>query len=165
MHEIPAGAPATLMEAFAHISQLDSPSVEDLKLMVMLEAAGPALYEGLAAGTDREDIIAILRHNGREELAHAHRVSKAIGVLTGTDYPVPAPEENPYLTGPAPDPEPLTIEKLEGLAEAERSGDDLYARWAANCPNSEVAEIFRQNGREELQHGGRLMEAVKLMAA
>lgn len=163
MHEIPEGAPATIMEAFAHIAQLDSPSVDDLKVMVMIEAAGLDLYRNMADGTDREDVRAILLHNGREELAHAHRVSKALGKITGTEYPVPAPEENPYLAGPQPEPKPLTAEALHSLAEAEFSGEDLYERWAANCSNAEAAALFRQNGKEETEHGGRLKQAAELL--
>ena len=165
MHEIPEGAPATLMDAFAHMAQLDRPSVSDLKVMVMIEAAGLDLYRNMAEGTDREDVREILLHNGREELAHAHRVSKALGKITGTDYPVPAPEENPYLAGPQPEPKPLTADALHALAEAEFSGDELYERWAANCDNEEAAALFRLNGKEELQHGGRLTQAAELLGA
>ena len=37
---IPAGAPATIGEAFAHINAVTAPSIDDLKVMVLLEAAG-----------------------------------------------------------------------------------------------------------------------------
>ena len=36
--EIPAGVPATLGEAFAHINAVDAPSIDELKVMVLLEA-------------------------------------------------------------------------------------------------------------------------------
>jgi rubrerythrin len=165
MHELPAGAPSTMTEAFQHIAVLDNPSVGDLKVMVMLEAAGLRLYQDLAAGTDRKDVHALLLHNGREELAHAHRVAKAIGKLTGTDYPVPEPEENPYLAGPQPQTKPVTVEVLQTLAQAEFNGKNLYERWAANCGNAEAAALFRLNGREEAEHGARLQQAAELLAA
>ncbi len=165
MHEIPAGAPATLNEAFKHIAALDNPSVEDLKVMVLLEAAGLQLYQDMAAGADRDDIHAILLHNGREELAHAHRVAKAIGKITGVDYPVPAPEENPYLAGAPMEPRPITAEVLQALAQSEFNGEGLYERWASNCPNAEAAALFRLNGREESEHGARLQEAAALLGA
>ena len=165
MHDIPAGAPATMNEAFKHIAGLDDPSVEDLKVMVLLEAAGLKLYQNLAAGADREDVVALLLHNGREELAHAHRVAKAIGKLTGADYPVPAPEENPYLAGPQPAPKPVTVELLRSLAQGEYGGETLYERWASHCPNVEAAALFRLNGREETQHGARLEQAADLLSA
>lgn len=165
MQDLPEGAPDTLMDAFQHIATLDDPSIDDLKVMVMIEAAGLKLYEDLAAGTDRTDVHAILLRNGREELAHAHRVSKVIGKITGTNYPVPAPEENPYLAGPQPDPKPLTPDVLLALAQAEFNGENLYERWASNCSNAEAAALLRLNGREELQHGSRLQEAAELLAA
>ena len=56
------------------------------------------MVQGLAAGVERQDVVAILLHNGREELAHAHRMAKAVGKLTGSAYPVPAPERR----GPQP---------------------------------------------------------------
>lgn len=164
MHQIPAGSPATLGEAFKHINGLTNPSVDDLKVMVMLEAAGLQLYQGLAAGTDRADIHALLLHNGREELAHAHRVSKAIGKLSGADYPVPAPEENPYLAGPPPATRPLTPAILQSLAQGEFNGENLYERWASACSDAEAAALFRQNGREEVEHGMRLQQAAALLA-
>ena len=106
-----------MMEAFQHIAKLNKPSVDDLKIMVLLEAAGLRLYQDLAAGIDRKDVRALLLHNGREELAHAHRVAKAIGKLTGIDYPVPEPEDNPYLTGCQPQSKPVTVEALKALAQ------------------------------------------------
>jgi rubrerythrin len=163
MHELPAGAPDTMMEAFQYIAALDNPSVTDLKVMVMLEAAGLRLYRDLAAGTDHKDVHALLLHNGREELAHAHRVAKAIGKLTGTEYPVPEPEENPYLAGPQPAPKPVTVEILQALAQAEFNGENLYERWAANCENAQAAALFRLNGREEAEHGARLQQAAGLL--
>ena len=164
MYELPQGAPTTLMGAFEHIAKLDSPTIDDLKVMVMIEAAGLKLYEDLAAGTDRDDVHAILLHNGREELAHAHRVSKVIGKLTGSPFPVPAPEENPYLAGPQSDPKTVTRDMLLSLAQAESDGDQLYERWASNCDNAEAAALLRQNGREELEHGERLTRAAELLA-
>lgn len=106
-----------------------------------------------------------LLHNGREELAHAHRVAKAIGKLTGTDYAVPEPEENPYRAEPQPHPKPLTVDNLQALAEAEFNGKNLYERWAVNCKNAQAAALFRLNGREETEHGARLQQAAELLIA
>src|SRR5579862_1519472 len=100
--EIPTGAPATLSEAFAHIATLDKPGIDELKVMVLLEAAGQELYRSMATGTDHAGVVAILEHNGREELAHGHRVAKAIRALSGEDYLPPAAADNPYLAGPLP---------------------------------------------------------------
>ena len=42
---LPAGAPPSMGEAFAHINSLTSPTVDDLKVMVLIEAAGLLLNE------------------------------------------------------------------------------------------------------------------------
>lgn len=164
MRELPEGAPNTLFEAFAHIAQLDKPSVDDLKVMVLIEAAGQELYEDMAAGVDNEEVRALFRRSGREELAHAHRVSKAIGEITGAEYTVPEASENPYLATPIP-PKQVTREMVSGLIEAEYGGEDLYERWASNCDNEKAAALFRQNGKEESQHGDRLKTVLDLLPA
>lgn len=160
---IPAGAPATINEAFAHIAGLDKPSVDELKVMVLLEAAGLELYRNMAAGTDHAGVIALLDHNGREELAHGHRVAKAIRAISGEEFPPPAAADNPYLASRLPS-APLTVEGLHGLARAEVAGEALYLKWAANIDNAEAASLFRQNGKEEAEHGDRLIEAAALLA-
>ena len=121
---LPKGAPSTLGAAFAHINSLTSPSVDDLKIMVLLEAAGLALYENLASGTDNGDVAGLLMHNGREELAHAHRVAKAILAISGEEFPPPQPEDNPYLAVALPE-MPVTAESLKGLARGECGGEAL----------------------------------------
>ncbi len=164
MQALPDGAPATLGEAFAIINSATHPTLDVLKLMVFAEAAGRTLYEGLADQVSNPAVQALLRHNGREELAHAHRVSRAIGKLTGTDYPVPAPDENPYLATPAST-RAVTSEMLAALATAEFNGDALYETWAQNSANADVAVLLRQNGREETEHGQRLQQAAELLKA
>jgi Mn-containing catalase len=161
---LPAGAPATLGEAFAHINGLTAPNVTDLKVMVLIEAAGLSLYEQISRGTDHAGVIDLLAHNGREELAHAHRVSKAIKAISGEDFPPPAPADNPYLQGEAPPISALTAAALTKLADAEFGGDALYATWADASENAEAAALFRQNGKEESDHGNRLLAAAALLA-
>ena len=163
MHKIPDGVPTTLFEAFAHISAIKTPSVDDFKVLVMLEAAGKDLYDGLASGIANDDVRALLARNGREELAHAHRVSRVIGKLTGTDYPVPDSSENPFLTAAPPPKAHVDKATLLGLAETEFGGQDFYEGWASNCTNEEAAALLRQNGREEAQHGARLQDAAGLL--
>jgi rubrerythrin len=161
MHTLPPNAPNNLYEAFAYIGSVTKPTIDDLKLMVILEAAGKVMYDDLAAGADPQ-VRALLIDSGDDELAHARRLSKAIGKLTGTDYPVPEPTENPYLTGwVKPD---LTADLLNSLAQAEFGGEALYEHWAENCDNSEVRQLFRQNGREETSHGHRLKGVSELLA-
>ncbi len=162
--QLPPGAPATIGEAFAHINALTTPTVDDLKVMVLLEAAGLDLYRGMASGTDNAEVAVLLEHNGREEMAHAHRVSKAIRAISGEDFAPPETADNPYLGGPIPAP-PVTADVLRGLAQGEFGGDKLYEVWAANCDNEEAARLFRLNGKEEADHGNRLLEAVALLEA
>lgn len=161
---VPPGAPTSIGEAFAHINAVAAPTVDDLKVMVLLEAAGLDMYRGMLPGTDNAEVAALLEHNGREELAHAHRVAKAIRAISGEDFPPPAPEDNPYLAGPIPS-APITAEALKGLAQGEFAGEGLYERWAANCDNAEAARLFRLNGGEERDHGARLLEAAALLTS
>jgi hypothetical protein len=164
MQELPSGAPATLGEAFGLINATTHPGIDVLKVMVLVEAAGKRLYEDLADQVADPAVKALLCHNGREELAHAHRVARAIGALTGSDYPVPAPDANPYLASPAPA-RPVTAAMLNQLAAAEFGGEALYEHWAANIGNPEAAALFRQNGIEESEHGARLQQAAALLGA
>ena len=159
---LPAGAPSSMGEAFAHINSLSSPTVDDLKVMVLLEAAGLDLYRGISAGSDNPAVVALLEHNGREELAHSHRVSKAIMAISGEAYPPPEASDNPYLGGEMMV-VPLTAEGLRGLAQSEYAGEVLYENWASNSGNEEAARLFRLNGKEEAEHAGRLLEAAALL--
>ncbi len=162
MQPLPEGAPDNIGEAFAKISASAAPSITDLQIMVLIEAAAKPGYGAMAAEATHPEIKALMLANGREELAHAHRVARAIGILTGgAPYPVPAPEDNPYLTRPFPR-APISKAMLEGLAQSEFGGDGLYQKWAQSCPNPQVAELFRQNGREETRHGERMKRAVAL---
>jgi rubrerythrin len=161
---LPAGAPTDLGAAFAHINSVNAPTVDDLKVMVLLEAAGLELYRGMAAGAPSAKVAALLEHNGREELAHAHRVANAILAISGESFPPPAPADNPYLGAALPQ-TPVTAEALRRLAQGEFAGEQLYERWATNIGNADAAQQFRQNGREETEHGQRLIEAADLMGA
>lgn len=151
-----------MYEAFSYIGSVTNPSLDDLKLMVILEAAGKAMYDDLASGDSDPNVQAMLLASGRDELTHAERVSAAIGKLTGTSYPVPAPEENPYLAGWVKP--QLTAELAINLARTEFDGEALYEKWAKHCPNAEAAELFRLNGSEETNHGLRLEKIAELLA-
>ncbi len=161
---LPASAPQTLSAAFVHINAVTHPTIDDLKVMVLIEAAGLELYRSVAAGTDNPAVIALLDHNGREELAHAHRVSKAILAINGETFLPPEPDDNPYLAVRVPT-VPITAEKLKGLAQSEFAGELLYQHWAETIGNDEAAHQFRQNGKEETDHGNRLLEAAALLGS
>src|SRR5262245_51790197 len=126
MSELPAGAPANPREAFARINAVATPSLDDLKLMVFLEASGQNRYLQLAARAPNADIRTLLEANGREEMAHAHRVARVIKALAGEDFPPPSDDGNPFvaLSDRAPD-----RSMLEMLVAAEESGGALYDTW------------------------------------
>lgn len=161
---LPEGAPATLGEAFARINACTAPSVLDLKIMVLVEAAGQTLYDVSAEGTDHPEVKRLLIENGVEEMKHAHRMSAAIKALSGEDFAPPSRADNPYLQGEFPR-ATLTPEGLRGTAQAEFGGEAIYGKWADSTDNEEVAALFRLNGKEETEHGDRLMQAAALLEA
>jgi rubrerythrin len=159
---LPEGAPATLGEAFARINACTAPSILDLKVMVLVEAAGQTLYDVSAEGTDHPEVKRLLIENGVEEMKHAHRVSAAIKAISGEDFVPPSRADNPYLQADFPRAK-LTPEGLRGTAQAEFGGDALYGKWADSTDNAEAAALFRLNGKEETEHGDRLMQAAALL--
>ncbi len=162
MSNLPADLPSDFGAAFGRLLALDKLGVEDMKLMILLETAGEPLYFGLAEGLASEEARKLLRQNGREETAHAHRLKKAIEILTGEPYTIPTLDENPYGKPPAMG--AVTPELLRGLIQAEFGGDRLYQTYAANEPNAEVAALLLQNGREETRHGQRVEQAIALIS-
>ena len=164
MIAIPEGAPTTLGAAFAHIGQVTAPTIMDMKVMVLVEAAGLTLYEKSAEVADHPGVKALLIENGHEEMKHARRVAEAIKVITGEDFPAPDAANNPYLTGHIPV-AAITPEGLKATAQTEYNGDAMYERWAASLDNAEAAALFRLNGKEESDHGDRLMKAAALLEA
>lgn len=160
---LPEGAPATLGEAFALINTVKTPSITDLKVMVLVEAAGLTLYEKSAEVAEHPGVKALLIENGHEEMKHARRVSEAIRLISGEDFPAPDAADNPYLTGHIPV-AAITVEGLRRTADTEFAGDALYAGWADSIDHPEAAALLRANGAEESDHGNRLLEAAKLLA-
>ncbi|MEY5008241.1 MAG: ferritin family protein [Sphingomonadaceae bacterium] len=161
---LPSDAPQTLGEAFARINSVTAPTMTDLKVMVLVEAAGQTLYEKSAEGADDPRVKALLIENGHEEMKHARRAAEAIKLLTGEEFPAPTAADNPYLTGHIPV-AAITPEGLRKTAESEFNGDALYARWADSLDNAAAAELLRANGREETDHGNRLLEAAAILEA
>lgn len=161
---LPGNAPKTTDEAFAYIGRMGPDvTVDDLKILALVEAVGKELYACLAEGTDDPEVKALLLANGREELAHAHRVGKAIEILSGEAFPIPPIEDNPVYTPLAP--MAVTRASLGKLAEGERSGEAMYERIAASFDDPDAIALFRLNGKEELEHGARLQRAADLLEA
>lgn len=161
---LPEGAPTTLRDAFAHIGTVTAPSLLDIKVMVLTEAAAMALYYKTAEGTDNSQVVDLLQANGREEMLHAERAAAAIKAISGEDFAPPQPQDNPYLQDGLAPFAPITRAALTGLAQGEFGGEALYEKWAANTANAEAARLFRLNGKEETDHGNRLLAAAALVA-
>ena len=163
MIELPAGAPATLGEAFAHIGTVTAPGVMDMKVMSLVEAAAMTLYYKTAETAEDPRVADLLKRNGREEMLHGQRVALAIKAVSGEDFFVPMAEDNPYLqAGSGPIGE-ITKDGLTKLSVGEFAGEGLYETWASNTANAEAARLFRLNGKEETDHGNRLLEAAALL--
>jgi rubrerythrin len=162
MITLPDDAPKTLGEAFARINSVTAPTITDLKVMVLVEAAGQTLYEKSAEGATDPRVKALLIENGHEEMNHARRAAEVVKLLTGEEFPAPDAADNPYLTGHIPV-AALTPEGLRKTAESEFAGDKLYESWAAHIDHPAAAELLRANGREETDHGNRLLEAAALL--
>jgi rubrerythrin len=160
MSQLPSSAPANTGEAFAHINAVTDPTIDDLKLMVYLEASGQSAYFEMAQSAPNPEIARLLEANGREEMAHAHRVAKVIKRLTGEDFPVPAAADNRYAA-----PSGRTVDRalLEMLVGAETNGCSLYETWASHTADAEAAALLLQNGKEEVRHAERAAEALKLL--
>lgn len=154
MYALPPNAPTNLYEAFAYIGSVRQPTLDDLKLMLLLEAAGKVMYDDLAADAVDSDVRQWLIESGEDEYLHAQRLAKVLTLLTNERHSVPGSEENPYLVGwekPR-----LSAALVENLANAEAGGEELYEGWARSCPNPDAAKLLRENGREETDHSERM---------
>ena len=160
---LPVEVPPDFGSAFQKLMSVDRLDVEDMKLMILLETAGDPLYQKLAELAPNQEAEELLRTHGREETAHAHRRKRAIEILTGEPYGLPSLDENPYAQ-PPPFPE-LSAGLLRGVVGAEKDGDAIYQRYANHEPNAQVAELLRQNGREELRHGERVERVIEILEA
>ena len=161
MSNLPHPLPPDFQSAIAQLAARERLGVEDMKLMILLETAGDPLYQAFAEKVALPEAQELLRQNGREETAHAHRLKRAIEILTGEPFEIPPLASNPYATPPSLP--PVTPELLEGLVAGEQSGDAMYQRYADHESNPEVAALLRQNGREEIRHGERVTRVIALL--
>jgi len=160
-NNMPDTIPSDFMAALAHLGSLDKLGDDEMKLMVLLETSGDPLYQKLASLAPEGEATELLLKNGREETAHAHRLKKAIEIATGEAFEIPSLDENPYAEPPAFT--ELTQELLAGIVEGETNGDAGYQNWANHEPNPEIAELLRQNGREEIRHGERVARVAEIL--
>ena len=160
---IPAGYPADLNGAFAVLKTRKKLAPDDLKALAMLESAGEVFYLSIAKATANDEARKLLTRNGQEERGHAHRIVKAIKLLTGEDFELPAHRDNPFAQG-IPEQMQADAALLGGLELGEQDGDLQYQTWAATEPNAEVAKLYRQNGVEETLHGERVAQVKRLLS-
>lgn len=159
---LPAGYPGNQQEAFALLSTRTRLSVDDIKVLALLEAAGEAFYFALADASDNAEIKALLTRNGQEERGHAHRLLKAITLLGAEPYTLPDNALNPYAQATLP-PGLLNGQFLALIEKGEQDGDFQYQVWADAESNADVAKLFRQNGSEETRHGERVAQVKALL--
>lgn len=164
MSAIPAGYPDNQMEAFALLASRPKLSIDDLKILALLETAGEAFYFAAARAVNNEAARALLMRNGQEERGHAHRVLKAIALLGGEPYTLPEDADNPYIV-PLQLDGMIDADLLAMIQKGEQDGDLQYQAWAdaESDANPEVAKIYRQNGSEETRHSQRLAEVAALL--
>jgi len=150
MASLPAGYPTEAFEAFGFLKTRQRLSVEDLKVLAMIECYGETFYEILAQGLQDEEARALLKRNAAEERGHAHRCLKAIQLLGG-QFELPAAQDNPFMAL-APSEIPMDAALIGLLEQGEIDGDLDYQHWADAEPIAEVAQLYRLNGREEMRH-------------
>ncbi len=161
MSKLPAHLPQTVDGASKHIYGVTTPSADDLKVMVHLEAAGQGFYGAFAEAAPSDEVRAIFNKNGQEELGHAYRVSRALKLLYNEDFGVPEPADNPYYAWPKD--VVLSKDMISSIAQQELAGDKLYSLWATNLGHEEAGRLLRQNGKEEKGHGERMLRAANML--
>jgi rubrerythrin len=152
--------PKTTGEAFARIGAFKDGGVtiDDLKLLALVEAIGKALYDDLATRAPNAEVKALLEQHGREELRHGERLSEVIEHLTGEPFPIPPLDQIPFYT--PLDPMPVTRESLNGLAQGEFSGKELYNGVASSFTDPKALAVFTLNGDEEAEHGRNILAII-----
>lgn len=163
MATLPAGYPTEAFAAFDFLKSRKQLSVEDLRVLALIECFGEQFYFTIADGVADTEAKAPLRRNGQEERGHAHRMLKAITLKGGAPFELPTRnDDNPFMQL-APTTVPLDADLIAALEQGEIDGDLTYQIWADAEPNAEVAELMRLNGREETRHSERVTEVKRLL--
>ena len=149
----------TASAELACCEELDIPAME---LLYRLEISGDDFYRALADRVGNDAAGDLLRKNGREELGHARRVQRAIGIRLGADYEPSAEAQTPFVI---PLPDVVSLKLFPAIVQAEIDGDAGYQRWADRETDPEVERLLRLNGREETIHGRRVSEALAILEA
>jgi rubrerythrin len=158
MTTLPAGYPSGAFEAFAFLKTRRQLSLDDIRVLAVIECFGEVFYETLARGVDDAEARALLQRNAQEERGHAHRLLKAIELKGGAPFTLPGADENPFLDH-GTSPFSLTDDLMTLLVQGEVDGDLQYQAWADAEPDPAVAKLYRQNGTEETRHSERVAQA------
>ena len=162
MNALPADYPTDALAAFALLKSRPSLSIDDMKVLAMIENFGECFYQAIARNVPNAEAKALLLRSGQEERGHAARLLKAIK-LKGGSFEMPADQDNVFIQQ-APHEIMADGDFMSGLAQGEMDGDLQYQAWADAEPDPEVARLLRQNGKEETRHGERIAEVKKLLA-
>lgn len=161
MIELTPTMPKDAASAGAYIFTVAKPTLQDLKVMVLLEASGEAFYQALGASAPNDQVRQLLAKNGQEEMGHAHRVARVIKQLFGEDVEIPAAADNPYVAAGAEF--VVTRDLLTQMIQGELAGEGLYERWAAALGDEEAGRQLLRNGAEERRHAERAQQALALL--
>lgn len=149
----------TANATLAGVATLDAPAME---MIWRIEQAGEVFYSLLAEKVDDPEAAELLRRNGREELAHARRIAKALSIRLGREW-APGPEISEPL--PVPMPPRIDAAVFAQVVQGELNGDAGYQAWADNESDPEVAKLLRLNGREETIHAERVRQVIAILEA
>lgn len=150
------------LSANAALAATEVLDVAAMQLLFKVECSGEDFYSELADRVGNDEAAVLLRRNGREEVGHARRIQRAIGIKLGRPF-----EPTGELLERFDIPLPATVgpDLFPIIIEAEVQGDAGYQRWADAEPDPEVARLLRLNGREETIHADRAREALALLQA
>ncbi len=160
MSSFPNRVPASVFGALDALRNKDKLDVDDLKLMVLLKAGSGPFYDELAELAPSRVAKALLLRNGVEERIQAHRLKRAIEIITGEPYTIPVLTENPFAKLEVPACSETILEVVEML---EREGNAHLERWADKEPNSQVAMILAQSACEDHLHGERVRQVIAIL--
>jgi len=146
----------------ASLGSITTLDVAAMETIYRLECSGEQFYNLLAERIGNDEAAELLRRNGREELAHARRIAKALSIRLGREWE-PSAEVSELL--PIPMPADVTPDLFRGIVQGELNGDAGYQAWADKEEDPEVEKLLRLNGREETIHAERVRKVLEILGA
>ena len=150
------------LSANAALGATEVLDVEAMQLLFRVECSGEDFYNQLADRVGNDEAADLLRRNGREEVGHARRIQRALGIKLGQPF---EPSADLLERFSIPLPPEVGPDLFPVIIQAEVQGDAGYQRWADLEPDPEVARLLRLNGREETIHAERARQALALLQA